>query len=570
MLFLLVVLNAIVRAALPDLDTTRFREWGHEEWKAFVLSDPEGGRDFGRAKLDALLREERDVVHPAYALGLAEYLLGRHLISNNWYTYALEQPNLMERQGPIWSDEETALRKESALHNNIGINCEIMGDLLGAEEAYAMSRAIDLRLGETDAAWLTAINLGLLRFREHQHEAARELLEEAVEYFAARGDARNEGRALLNLAVAEQQLPTNERASQHAREAFAIFEALEDSTEAVRALITAGQFLDSRGEHRALGDVLKEIERLSPERQHPQVLYSGLVLEASHALHQREWDHLSNLLDDIVAISEQYPDLPRSDTELELRIAAALAHGNREAVLGLFRQHNQSLREQFGNKSAALLAEAWEVNDREEQLHRNEQLQMKLRFAQRLNGFGGLTLLSILVALGIFIWKRKSDARSQLVIVRLLRRHLARRSGATDSPSHQLHDNGRAPQFKDLFAAVEELVSREGIHRNSSLSLGDVASLLNSNAKYVSQAIRQETSMSYPEYVNMLRVQDAQQAMLESESQGLSLDQIADQCGFGTRRTLYRQFTKYTGMPPGQFLKLSQVERAAHIRRSRV
>ena len=36
-----------------ELDTVEFREWGHEEWKAFVLGEPLEGRDFALAKRDS-------------------------------------------------------------------------------------------------------------------------------------------------------------------------------------------------------------------------------------------------------------------------------------------------------------------------------------------------------------------------------------------------------------------------------------------------------------------------------------------------------------------------------------
>ncbi len=541
-----------------------------------MLLNPQIGRDFAQAKLNVLLSEERDVVHAAYALGLAEYLMGRHLLSNNWYNYALNRPEFREQSGPVWSDHEKALRKKSALYNNIGINCEIMEDWVAAEEAYAQSRAIDLRLGEAHGAWMTAINMGLLRFRENQNEEARQLLQEAVDFFSSRGDELNTGRALLNLAAAEEPLHDPDPAEQHAKEALRIFEALGDSTEAARALLTLAHILDSRGEQEPLSDVLAELERGFKKHMQPQAQYAALILRGRQARQLKNWSALDELLSEIESISMQFPDLPRSDMEYELRMAVAQARDQDEVALSLFREHSEVRLEQFGNKSAALLAEAWEINDREAQVHLNEQLQLKLRFAKRLSWFSGVTLLLVLVSVALFLWKRKSDLRNHLVIIRLLRRQLMRKPHRNDSPMtppapHQLasenEDEPATPFFQELFASIDDLVARESLHLVSSTSLGDLASKLNSNPKYVSQAIRQETSMSYSDYINMLRVQDAQQMLLEGKDILLSLDQIADQCGFGSRRTFYRQFTKFTGMPPGQFLKLSQADRAAHLER---
>ena len=547
------------------------------EWRDFVFQNPPIGRDFAQAKLEVLLSEKRDVVHAAYALGLAEYLMGRHLMSNNWYEYALNQPEFRKQKGPVWSDEEKALRKQSALYNNIGINCEIMEDWVAAEAAYARSRAIDLQLGDAHGAWMTAINMGLLRFRENQNEEARHLLQDAVDFFSSHGDDLNKGRALLNLAAAEEPLLDPDPAEQHAKEALRIFETLGDSTEAARALLTWAHILDSRGDQGALSDILGEIERGFAQRMQPQAQYAALILRGRHARHLKDWSGLDELLSKIDSTSKQFPDLPRSDMEFELRIAAAQARDQDEVALSLFREHSEKRLEQFGNKSAAMLAEVWEINDREAQMHLNEQLQLKLSFARRLNWFSGMALLLVLVSVALFLWKRKSDLRNHLVIIRLLRRHLMIKPNRSNlpmtppAPPHLASENEEEPAtpfFQELFASIEDLVARETLHRVSSTSLGDLASKLNSNPKYVSQAIRQETAMSYSDYINMLRVQDAQHMLLEEKDILLSLDQIADQCGFGSRRTFYRQFTKFTGMPPGQFLKLSQADRAAHLERN--
>ena len=548
-----------------ELDTTAFRQWGEEEWKSLVLEDPRWGRDFARAKFQILSLEDRDVVHVAYALGIAEYLLGRHMISNGWYTYALEHSALVGRQGAHWSDETTALRKEAALLNNIGVNFEIMGDFVSAEAAYARCRKIDLLLGDEHAAWMTVLNIGFLRYCEHQYEDAQHILQEAVAFFRETEDRYHEGLALLNLALTEHRIAPGTDALETARAALALFTAVGDSTEAMRTLVTCGRFLDAADDHAGLRQVLTDLDAFRPVALEPLIRYEELVLRARLAAHEGQSSAFDAFVDQIEQMATQYPDLMGTDEELEVLMTAAHARGGLPELFKVFRTHSEALRKQYSARSSAVLAEAWELNDREAQVHQMEQLELRLSFAQRLNTISGFALLLALLAAGLFVWKRRTDMRNQAVIVRLLRQ---RRKPEPADPAEPSPANDSPRGHEHLFASLEALLDDEPLHRNASLSLGELASRLSSNMKYLAAAIRQSTSMSFVEYLNMLRAHDAQKMMLSKEHEGLSFDQIAEQCGFGSRRTFYRQFTHFTGMPPGQFLKLSEEDRAAHLMRS--
>lgn len=45
---------AITWAQPADADTNRFRQWEHDEWRDFVLLNPQIGRDFAQAKFNVL------------------------------------------------------------------------------------------------------------------------------------------------------------------------------------------------------------------------------------------------------------------------------------------------------------------------------------------------------------------------------------------------------------------------------------------------------------------------------------------------------------------------------------
>lgn len=561
-------------ATAQDLDSADFRRWGEEEWKALVVADPEAGRAFAKSKFTVLALEHRDVVNVAYALGLAEYLLGRHLVSNDWYEFALEHPDLVGRRGAVWSNEKEALRKEAALYNNIGVNFEIMEDFISAEAAYANCQKTDLLLGDTDAAWKTSINIGFLRYCEHQYEEAKEILTDALAYFRESGDRHSQGLALLNLGLTEHRLSPGGSGLSQAHEAVEIFVDLGDSTEAMRSLVACGQMVDALGDDAAMRGLFAEMDAMRPAFVPHLIDYEVLVLRARLAGREEEWDKFYVLVEEIEQMAEAFPELLRTDEELEVLMTAAHARGGLPALFEVFRKHGEDVRRQFSQRSAQVLAEAWALNDREVQMHQMEQLEVRLSFAQRLNVISGFAFLLALVASGLLIWKRKTDQRNQWVIVRLLRqrrqsgqKHRSGFGGSEKSEKREkvLQEVTTAPSFEELFSSLEQLLTKEQIQRNQNITLGELASRLNSNTKYLSSAIRQATSMGFNEYINMLRVHDAQGLMLTEGNGGLSFDQIAEECGFGTRRTFYRQFTKFTGMPPGQFLKAAEEDRTGDL-----
>ena len=112
-------------------------------------------------------------------------------------------------------------------------------------------------------------------------------------------------------------------------------------------------------------------------------------------------------------------------------------------------------------------------------------------------------------------------------------------------------------RLREIFGAIEVWVQQERVHLNPNLTLGELAVGIQNNPRFTSLAIRQERGVGFSEFINDLRVQEAQSLLLDPQNHHLSFDQVAERCGFASTRTFYRHFTRFTGMTPGAFLRLA-------------
>jgi len=80
------------------------------------------------------------------------------------------------------------------------------------------------------------------------------------------------------------------------------------------------------------------------------------------------------------------------------------------------------------------------------------------------------------------------------------------------------------------------------------LTLDDVADRLCSNKTYVSRMVNNAYNLGFPELINTLRVDYAEQYILSHRE--AKQDQIAENCGFLSASSFNTIFKKVTGMTP--------------------
>lgn len=106
-----------------------------------------------------------------------------------------------------------------------------------------------------------------------------------------------------------------------------------------------------------------------------------------------------------------------------------------------------------------------------------------------------------------------------------------------------------------LLSRLDSLIVNEKIFKNESLSLEDVALLLQTNSKYVSQIINERYGKNFYNYINTFRVQEAQKLLLSAGWEKYSMLGIARMVGFGSKSTFNSSFKRITGFTPSDFIK---------------
>lgn len=114
-------------------------------------------------------------------------------------------------------------------------------------------------------------------------------------------------------------------------------------------------------------------------------------------------------------------------------------------------------------------------------------------------------------------------------------------------------------RFLDLIgeqvAAQESLVVTKAKsfikkHYQTDLTLGQVASAVHVSPSYLSKIFKNSTGQSFVQYLTKVRLEKAKQLL---RNYALTVDQIADQVGFGSNSYFAAVFKKYEGMTPSQY-----------------
>lgn len=88
-------------------------------------------------------------------------------------------------------------------------------------------------------------------------------------------------------------------------------------------------------------------------------------------------------------------------------------------------------------------------------------------------------------------------------------------------------------------------------HYTEPLSLELLSKELNVGKYYISHIFGEKLKISFPDYVNGLRINDAIRKLATDPDR--SITEIAYDCGFNSTRTFNRAFIKFTQMPPREY-----------------
>ncbi|PHN02150.1 helix-turn-helix domain-containing protein [Flavilitoribacter nigricans] len=106
-----------------------------------------------------------------------------------------------------------------------------------------------------------------------------------------------------------------------------------------------------------------------------------------------------------------------------------------------------------------------------------------------------------------------------------------------------------------LVRRIEQIMHRDHLYQNSTLTLSGLAEHLQTTSKNISQAINKGTGLNFNDYVNRFRIEAFLQEIEAGTHEQHTLLGIAISCGFNSKSTFNRAFKKQLGLSPNEYVR---------------
>ncbi|MDR2824332.1 MAG: helix-turn-helix domain-containing protein [Prevotellaceae bacterium] len=108
---------------------------------------------------------------------------------------------------------------------------------------------------------------------------------------------------------------------------------------------------------------------------------------------------------------------------------------------------------------------------------------------------------------------------------------------------------------QELFAKIEAYFAEKKPYTNPEFSVTDLADALETNTKYVSNAINQNALMSFNNFANSYRINMLKQMLEENKNDQYTLQHIYTSAGFNNQSTFNRIFKNMIDITPTEYIK---------------
>ena len=115
-------------------------------------------------------------------------------------------------------------------------------------------------------------------------------------------------------------------------------------------------------------------------------------------------------------------------------------------------------------------------------------------------------------------------------------------------------ENTSEKEERDIGYCIEQIIITNQLYLTPNLKIGDVAKATGICRTYISTYINQTKGMSFSDYINGLRVEHAKN-LLSHNTDNTKITTLATRSGFSSEQSFYRNFHKFTGMKPLEWVR---------------
>lgn len=109
-----------------------------------------------------------------------------------------------------------------------------------------------------------------------------------------------------------------------------------------------------------------------------------------------------------------------------------------------------------------------------------------------------------------------------------------------------------AEEKDELEQKIEMLMTEKRVYLMKNLKIGDMANEVGSCRTYVSNYINNKYGYTFLEYINRHRIEYAKELMRLPDPEKMWI--VAEKAGFSSEQSFYRNFRKFVGMNPAEWL----------------
>jgi AraC-like DNA-binding protein len=103
---------------------------------------------------------------------------------------------------------------------------------------------------------------------------------------------------------------------------------------------------------------------------------------------------------------------------------------------------------------------------------------------------------------------------------------------------------------------LREIMATQKPYKSQEFSLSHLARLANLSTHHASQVINSGSGMSFNEFVNLYRVEEARNILQSSVGNQVKIETLAYELGYKSKSAFFNSFKKYTETTPARFREL--------------